>query len=303
MKTYNIKTIIVGIILSIMTLPTLAAQQVKVYWPFAATSAQGMMIRELIDDMNKKQDKYQFIFTHKPGAGGSVAATSVLNDNTMSLMVSTSSFYIRPLLYKDSHDISNFNMINSVCTAQPVIILSKNKNLLEDSKSKDVNIGVLPGSITALLVRSIKKNNPTLRITEIPFKGTPESYLNMLGGHIDGSIDFLTKQTVSGLASGVSVLGITGVENHPGLKTFNRQGIKGMEEIVNDYQVFVNKNMDRNLQVELNALISSVTGGKVKTICENDFGYIKNLSLSESEKIHLRNQQKWTLITAGVEKE
>lgn len=303
MKTYNIKTIIVGIILSIMSMTVFASQQVKVYWGFGATSPQAMMTRELIDNMNKAQDKYQFVFTHKPGIGGSIAASTMLNDKSLAILVSSSSFYIRPLLYKDSHDVTKFSILNSICMAQPAAILSKNKNLIEDSKKRNVTIAVNPGSITTLVVRAIKKNNSDLQITEIPFKSTPESTLNMLGGHVDGSTDFVGSHTLKNLAAGVTIIGITGRENQPGFKTFNRQGIKGLEEIVTDYHVYVNKDMNRKLQEELYSIIDEATDGKVKTQCENDFGYIKKTSLADSESIHLQNQRKWKLITADIEKE
>ena len=297
------KKILIGLILSIITTPILASQQVKVYWGFGATSPQAMMTRELIDNMNRQQDKYKFIFVHKPGIGGSIAASTMLQDNSKSILVSSSSFYIRPLLFKDSHDVTKFSIINSICMGQPVAIFSKNKNLIEDAKTRDVTIAINPGSITTLTVRSLKKDNPTLRIIEIPFKSTPESTLNMMGGHVDASGDFVGTHTLSNLAKDVHVLGITGVETQPGYKTFSRQGVKGLEEVVTDYHVFVNKNMSSELQKELHDIIKLSTEGKVRTQCENDFGYTKYTLLSESDSIHTQNQQKWRRIAADIEKE
>jgi tripartite-type tricarboxylate transporter receptor subunit TctC len=297
------KSIIVGFILSIMSMPIFASQQIKVYWGFGATSPQAMMTRELVDNMNRGQDKYQFVFTHKPGIGGSIAASTMLNDKSLSILVSSSSFYIRPLLFKDSHDVTKFSIINSVCMAQPVAILSKNKNLIEDSKTRDVTIATNPGSITTLTIRSLKKDNQALRIIEIPFKSTPESTLNMIGGHVDASGDFVGKHTLNNLVTGLYVLGITGIEAQPGFKTFNRQGIKGLEEVVTDYHVFVNKSMSSELQKELHNIITKATVGKVKSQCENDFGYIKYTPLAETERVHLQNQKKWKRIAADVDKE
>jgi hypothetical protein len=98
-------------------------------------------------------------------------------------------------------------------------------------------------------------------------------------------------------------LGFTGVEAQPGVQTFNRQGIKGLEEIVTDYHVFVNKNMSSELQKELHDIINNANIGKVKIQCENDFGYIKYTPLAETENVHLQNQKKWKELTADVEKE
>lgn len=297
------KKFIIGLMLTVMATSTMAAEQVKVYWGFAPTSSSAMMVRELIDNMNKQQDKYQFIFVHKPGIGGSIAASSMLADKSTSVLLTSSSFYIRPLLFKDSHDVTKFSIINSICMGQPIGILSKNKNVLEDAKTREITIGINPGSIGALAVRSIKKDNPDLKIMEIPFKSTPESTLNMLGGHVDASVDFVGKDTTVNLPKDVHVLGITGVEAQPGFKTFSRQGIKGLEGVVADYYVFVNKNMSSTLQKELHEIIKNGMINKAKSLCEVDFGYVKYTPLAEGESINLQDQKKWKELAAGVERE
>lgn len=297
------KKFIMGLMLTVMATSTMASEQVKVYWGFAATSSSAMMVRELIDNMNRQQNKYQFIFVHKPGIGGSIAASSMLADKSTSILVSSSSFYIRPLLFKDSHDVTKFGIINSICMAQPITILSKNKNVLEDAKTREITIGINPGSIGALAVRSIKKDNPNLKIIEIPFKSTPEATLYMMGSHIDASIDFVGQDTLANLPKGVHSLGITGVEAQPGFKTFNRQGVKGLEEIVADYYAFVNKNMSPTLQKELHDIIKNAMIDKSRSLCEYDFGYVKYTPLTEAESIDLQNQKKWKKLAADVEKE
>ena len=52
---------------------------VPVVWVFALSSSQGNMVREIIQEANSRQTKYQFIFEHKPGAGGAVAAAAGLS--------------------------------------------------------------------------------------------------------------------------------------------------------------------------------------------------------------------------------
>jgi tripartite-type tricarboxylate transporter receptor subunit TctC len=297
------KRIIVGFILTVVATYTMAAEQVKVYWGFAPTSSSAMMVRELIDNMNRQQDKYQFIFVHKPGIGGSIAASSMLADKSTSVLLTSSSFYIRPLLFKDSHDVTKFSIINSVCMAQPIAIFSKNKNILEDAKTREITIGINPGSIGSLAVRSLKKDNPSLKIIEVPFKSTPEATLFMMGGHVDSSVEFVGQDTLANLAKDVHVLGITGVEAQPGFKTFSRQGIKGLEGIVADYYVFVNKNMSSTLQKELHDIIKNGMINKAKSLCEYDFGYVKYTPLAEAESIDLQNQKKWKELVADVEKE
>lgn len=276
---------------------------VHVYWPFAAGSQQATMIRSLIESANSSQETYQFVFMHKPGAGGSIAANSNLNDNLVSVLASTSSFYIRPMLYRNSHEIEKFNLINTICVGQPLAIFSANKNLLKDAEKQEITVGVIPGSITALLVRALQRQNTNLQILEIPFSSTPESTLMMLGGHINGSVNFIGKTVLSTISSTVHAIAISGSTDILGFRTFDSQGIQGLSQIVNDYYIFSPTNADPEIVKELHNILNSAINEKVKSLCEDDFGSVKTITLDEGKTIHMKNTKKWLNLTEDIQKE
>ena len=62
-------------------------------WGFAVGSTQGTYYRAILDQANKEQSKYEFVFENKPGAGGSIGSDLVARaepDGSTLLLISTS---------------------------------------------------------------------------------------------------------------------------------------------------------------------------------------------------------------------
>jgi tripartite-type tricarboxylate transporter receptor subunit TctC len=292
------------ILLAMMLTSMVYAQKtVHVVWPFAIGSPQANMVRTIIDSANSQQDKYQFLLLHKPGAGGAIAANTVSESKDLMLLASTSSFYIRPLLYKDSHDVDNFNMVTLICSAQPLAIFSKKINRLADTQGREVTLGVIPGSITTLVTRTIKRENSDIRVIEVPYKGTPEATTDMLGRHIDGSIDFIGTSSTSRFGTDIKVLGITGKRNIAGYPTFQSLKVNGLENVTNDYFYFVNKSVDVATRQELNSILTNSYTEKTKFFCEDDFGQLVKTPFSQVDSINQSNKQRWEKLTSGFAKE
>ena len=87
------KSILATLLLLTVTVAN-SATTVQVVWPFSPSSSQSVMARDLIESANKSQDKYQFVFINKPGAGGSIAANYTLNRPELTLMISSNSFWL-----------------------------------------------------------------------------------------------------------------------------------------------------------------------------------------------------------------
>lgn len=290
--------------LALLCLGALAQPRtVPVVWPFAIGSPQANMIRSMIDVANKEQNKYQFIFVHKPGAGGAVAANFILEHDTLAVLASTSSFYIRPLLYKDSHDVDQFSIASTICTGQPVAIYSKNLPSLNAAKGKEINIGVIPGSITTLVTKSIKRENPEIKIQEIPYKGTPEATTDMLAGHIDGSTDFIGKSISSRFDGSVKIWGITGTKNYASYRTFQQQQIKGLDNVTNDYFMFVSAKTDPAIRQELGKIFDASITERTRALCEDDFGTITTVPSTRLDLLHQQTKARWTQLSQGIVRE
>jgi tripartite-type tricarboxylate transporter receptor subunit TctC len=277
---------------------------VQAVWPFAIGSSQANLVRGVIDNANKQQDKYKFVFVNKPGAGGAIAANTVLEANELQVLFSSSSFYVRPLLYKDSHDVEKFKLVSGICMAQPFAIYSKKLNNAADLKRpQDSTVGVIPGSITTLITKTIKRDNAGFAISEVPYKGTPEATTDMLGGHIDAAVDTVGKSVTARFGPEVKALGITGRKSHGQFTTFQAQGVKGLEELVGDYLIFVPSTVDASVREELNTIFNNALGDNVKEICEDDYGYISKISFAQADVVHQANKSRWANLTKGIPRE
>lgn len=279
-----------------------AQKNIEVVWPFSVASTQAQMVRALIENANNTQKKYNFVFLHKPGAGGSIAALYVKEAKNTAILASTSSFYIRPKLFKDSHHVDDFSMISTFCENQPLAIFSKKIDNL-NINNNGITIGVIPGSITTLVTRSISRENNHVKIIEIPYKGTPEATSDMLGGHIDGSVDFIGNSTMGRLGKDVRVVALTGNRSINGLNTFESLKIKGLTQITNDYFIFTRKTMDIELKNELTVLLSKVLLGNVAKFCEDDYGQIPKNTSFNLDNLHIANENRWKSITNGLPQE
>lgn len=294
-------TLILAVFISIAAHAT--PQTVQVVWPFSISSQQANLLRAMIENANQQQNKYQFIFISKPGAGGSIAANVVADATDLTILASSSSFYIRPQLYKDSHDIEKFNMVGSMCLAQPLAIFSKKLDKLSD-KNGQITLGILPGSITALATRMLVNSNPGISILEVPYKGTPEATSDMLGGHIDGSVDFIGTSVTARFGPDIKVLGMTGNRSMNGYKTFQSLGVKGVDKLVVDFYLFANKKVDPSTREELNLIFKNTyKDPKVIFACEDDFGQVVYIPFNRVDKVNEEQKAKWKAFTATFTKE
>lgn len=280
-----------------------ASQTVEVVWPFNMGTNQANVFRELLQNANALQNKYSFVMINRPGAGGEVAAKFVETSNNFTILASTSSFYIRPLLFKNSYDTNNFQLLKQVCVDQPLVIFSKTHSSLNLKQNDVVNIGILPGSITQLLPIRISDSKPSIKFNLVPYKGTLDARNDMLGRHIQMNVDFLSKTILNGnIDSDVNILGITGSKSYGRAKTFESQDIKGLSEIVLDMFLFVNKNTKPEVVAELYSIFEKAAthNEKVKNVCEEDLGQLKFVPFNQLNQRHVYLQNSWTKYTKGV---
>lgn len=298
------KSILATLLLLTVTVAN-SATTVQVVWPFSPSSSQSVMARDLIESANKSQDKYQFVFINKPGAGGSIAANYTLNRPELTLMISSNSFYIRPLLYKDSHDVDQFKIIGMVCQAMPLGLFSRKYQDINQIGSNTVSVGLVPGSITALFARVLQRENPNFKIIEVPYKGTPEAAVDMMGGHLDTSVEFSGRNSTAKFDGDVKVynLGITGTRNRDNFKTFKSVGIKGLDDVTVDFILFGSKNLDTKTLQEINTIFNNAITDKVDQKCSQDHGYTSKITLFQGAEIHENSKKIWAGYTKGLEKQ
>lgn len=299
------KKIILTLILAASSAMATAKQVVPVIWPFSASSSSSLMIHTVLDTANAQQSKYRFVFVNRPGAGGSIAANAVANAQELTVLIHTPSFYIRPFLFNESHRVDQFSLINDFCINQPIAVYSTKVKKITERAEQGLTIGINPGGITNLVSRAIAENNPQLKIVEVPYKGTPEATTDMLGGHIDSSVDFTGPIVTQRFTGNVSVLGITGVKSRKDMPTFQSQGIKGLDQLTSSHHVFVRNDVADSIKQELFTIFSSAinNNAKLTEVCSQESGEIVPVPANRLEQINQDNIRKWSIITRNFVKQ
>jgi tripartite-type tricarboxylate transporter receptor subunit TctC len=278
-------------------------QSVQIVWPFALGSTQAIMVRNLIESANQQQSKYQFVFVNKPGAGGAIAANYAAASNSLAVLASTSSFYTRPLMYNESHDPEQFRLVGAICLQSPLAMFSRKYSSFNELKNNSVTVGINPGSVTQLFTRLLAQHNPDLKFVEVPYKGTPEATTDMLGRHIDTSIDLLSAGNLSRLTPDTVVIGISGTRSLPNMPAFSSLRVKGLDNLTNSYYVFVPRSTDTAVAQELNKIFNSAINDAVRESCNNERGVVEIIPFERTERLHQNNQVQWRQITQGIVKQ
>lgn len=271
-----------------------AQQTVQVVWPFAPGGTQANMIRQLIDNANNAQKEYRFQFVNKQGAGGSVAANSVLNESSLSIIVNAAVFYTRPHLYKEAHDIEKFDLLLPLCEQAPFALFSKKYKSMSELKGKSVTVGIIPGSPGHLFMNEVSNRIKDVKFVNVPYKDTIVASTDMIGQHVDVSLDLLNVGTLERMPKDVTLLAVSGkkYENH-----------EPISNLAGGFWFHVPKTVDKKLQKDLHRILTSSFDSKVKDMCKNDLGTVNILSFDKLESHHAHIKNQWKDSTVGVKVE
>jgi tripartite-type tricarboxylate transporter receptor subunit TctC len=205
------------------------AETTKVYgvWGFAPGSTQGSYIRAILEESNKIQKKYEFIFEHKPGAGSYIAAKSVLERKNALLSIGAAQF-IRPYLYPEtSWKFTDFNPV-MLMAMNPAVLVTNGRSLDELVSQSKISLSTSgTGSTTHLMAevfaKEIKSKYPNKDIVMVHFKDSNEAFMSVMGGHTDATFEFLGD--VKAKSTPVTrLLGLTGNKSIEGLPTLRSLG-------------------------------------------------------------------------------
>jgi len=297
----NFKKLLSVVSISLLTIINGHAQTiVPVYWPFSLGGTHAVMVRTMTEEFNAAQKDYQFLFVHKPGAGGSIAANALLTHQGPAILAGTSSFFIRPTLYPAaSHDLSKFSTIGSYCDNQPLALLSTKYKTLSELKNNTVNLGVIPGSITHLTAAAYSRAART-DVNTVFYPGTPEMTKDVLGGHLDVSVDFLS--SVRQFSGKVNVLGISGQKDYPEGRSFKSQGIANINISNTNFLIYANNTDPDLIKTTRQILAKALESRKIQELCQQEYGAVatKILSTTEASELYTEQVNFWRRQSQGV---
>jgi tripartite-type tricarboxylate transporter receptor subunit TctC len=241
-KENKMKKLLATLLATISLSAVAQKETVTMFYSWSPADTAANFYRTLADESNKLQNKYNFIFDAKPGAGGTVAANHVLN-NPNSIWINSSAAFIRPNLFpNESHDMSQFRSLMPMCVAPFVVTSTKYKSWQDVPRNAKLNIGISGlGATTHLVALQVATQYPNMQI--VPFKSTSDALLGVLSGTTDFAVGFIgdsEQYTKSDAAKRVYQLGMTGKESIKGIPLLRNQGFPAVvADMSTPQQIFI----------------------------------------------------------------
>ena len=239
-----------------------AKENITIFYAWGPGDSVANYHRTIANEANKIQDKYNFVFDTKPGAGGAIASNHVLNTPN-SILAHSTAFFVRPVVYpNESYDLSKFKEQYVHCMAPMAVTSTKYKSVKDVPANASVGISGL-GVTTHLAAIELQKNYPQLNI--VPFKSTNDSMLSMVSGQTDLHIGFISEaeQWSKDNANSnrkVTVLGITGTKVVNGYTPLVKQGFdKSFADMNVGHHMLVPLTLSEDQRKEIHAIMAKAS--------------------------------------------
>jgi tripartite-type tricarboxylate transporter receptor subunit TctC len=299
------KKLFLSLLLSFLSASAISKEVVTVVYSWSAADVAANFHRTLVEEANRIQNKYTFVFDTRPGAGGTVAANHVANTpNT--ILATASAFFVRPNFFpNESHDLTSFKELMPQCSAPAVISSQKYKSWKDVPADQPLTIGMSGmGSTTHLIAAQIIKRYPKMIV--VPFKSTSEAVLGVLSGNTDFAVNFIgdsEQYTTAGSPKKIYMLGITGDQTVNGITPLISQGFtKSLARMNVPAQLVVPKNLSDAKFNEWREIL--VRAGRAKSV--NDafaVDYCQSMNQMPTENLQgYYNLQvsEWQRLSSGV---
>jgi tripartite-type tricarboxylate transporter receptor subunit TctC len=272
------KKVIFSLALLLASVSSFADAAIKVpgVWGFAVGSTQGTYYRAILEQANKEQNKYEFQFEHKPGAGGAIASRYVFDQQPkLAILAHSAAFYVRPNLYPDTpYSFDQFKPV-MVMGFAPATLVTKQKTLEQLLAQKKLSIGTAgTGSSTHLMAETFVKgikNAKDKDIVMVHFKDTNEAFTSVMGGHTDATFEFLGDAKAKANVD-IALVGITGKNQVDGIDPLSKSGFKDMEGLSGIFAIYVPVATPAEVTRELQAiLLKAEKSDKVQELYKKDY--------------------------------
>jgi hypothetical protein len=293
---------LLAILLSAAAISATARENITIYYSWSASDTAANFHRVLADEANKIQDRYNFVFDVRPGAGGSIAARQVAGQPD-TILATASAFFIRPNFFpNESHDISQFRTLFPQCSAPAVITSRKYKTWAEVPTDRPVSIGMSGmGTTTHLIAAQIEKKYPNLVI--VPFKSTSDAVLSVLSDSTDMAVNFMGDSVQYVETNRLNVLGATGPRTVNGVRPLSSMGFtKDLDVMDVPAQLLVPKSFPEAKAREIRAIF--VNAGKRQAVLDSyrpDYCQSNNqMADRDIQPWYVKQTQDWQRLTQGV---
>ncbi len=215
------------------------ARPVKIIVGFPAGGGTDVFARALAQGL-QTQLGGSFLVDNKPGAGGVVASSSMLQapaDGLTLLLGSTSTQVIAPLLYAkrpytpaDFTPIAHIASVGIVLVANPSAPYNNIAELIRYAKQRPGQLNYASGGngVTNHLAMELLKSRTGTFITHIPYRGSAPALQDVIGGQVPLMFDSIASsgpQIKSGKVKALGIAGLQRMDALPGVPTISEGGI------------------------------------------------------------------------------
>jgi tripartite-type tricarboxylate transporter receptor subunit TctC len=294
----NLKILLTSFLLVLAT-TSYAKERVIAMWPFTPASTQGSYFRAILEQANKEQDKYEFVFENKTGAGGAIATQDIATVRTGTrILAHSAAYYARPFLYTDTpYNFEQFKPL-MVMGFAPAALITKNRTLDQLLAQKKINVSTSgAGSSTHLLAEAFFKQYKEGRdIVMVHYRDSNEAAKDVIGGQVDASFEFLGDAKARGDL--ITIVGITGKS-----KIENFKLLPNMEDLVGIFAIYAPKDMPTGQVNEIQTmLLKAEKHNLVQTLYKRDYTY-KDYSMtvpSDLNSWYAHNIKQFEIYTKGI---
>ena len=130
-------------LLLVTPLISFAKENITIFYAWGPGDSVANYHRTIAAEANKIQDKYNFLFDTRPGAGGAIASNHVLNTPN-SVLAHSTAFFVRPVVFpNESYDLTKFKSQYVHCMAPMAVTSTKYKSVKDVPATASVGISGL----------------------------------------------------------------------------------------------------------------------------------------------------------------
>lgn len=293
-------------LLATISLTATAKENIVIMYAWGPGDSVANYHRTLAAEANKIQNKYNFLFDTKPGAGGAIAANTALREANTVLAHSTA-FFVRPNVYpNESYDLNLFKEQFVHCMAPMAVTSTKFKSWSELGQDAKPTIGISGlGVTTHLAALQIQKRYPNMVI--VPFKSTTDSMLSMVSGQTDFHIGFISEaeqwsKENANKSVKVNVLGITGTKVVNGYVPMVRQGFDSTFGQMNvGHHLVVPKTVDSGKHREFYDIFAKASQAEsVRKAYAVDYCDPQNVAYDQLDNFFSFHTDYWKRLSSGI---
>jgi tripartite-type tricarboxylate transporter receptor subunit TctC len=292
-----LRVAIVGM-LAFLSLSVWSAEKISIVWGFAPGSNQAVFYRTMVTELNAIQNKYEFVFENRPGAGGAVAARYVLSNPDTAILGGTSTFFLRSQFDPQTgYSTSEFSPVLVQTLGAPLVLLSKKHHTLKDmpGTKTDTTVSVSGfGSSSHLMASVLKESIPQTKI--VNYVTLVDANKDIMGEHIDAGWNFYADVDKLIEAKTAQGLALTGKHSINGIPTFKQLGIPSFDNLTSNTAMYASVKMPRDKVIEIHGYLRGVNKDKkVTALYAREYSIPADMDYYHTREWYTQQEVFWTV--------